>query len=89
MTLGLRKTWAAIPAGLLLSSDLRLPLQETSPEQPLCAVPSVGCKEAEMNTTTPTSGAPNLQNIGASEQCCAKGGSEDCENVEWWSLRVK
>lgn len=58
---GAQKDPASIPAGPLLSNDLKLPLQETSPEQPLCAVPSVGCEEAEMNTTTPTSGAPNLQ----------------------------
>lgn len=89
MTLELRKTWASIPAGPLLSNDLKLPLQETSPEQPLRVVPSVMCADAEMNTTTPTSGAPNLQNAGVSEQCCVKEGTEDCGNVEWWSWRVK
>lgn len=82
MTLGLRKTWASIPAGPLLSSDLKVSPQETLPEQPLHALPSVGCADAEMNTTTPTAGAPNLQNAGASEQCCAKGGREDCGDME-------
>lgn len=61
MTLGLRKTWTCIPAGPLLSSDLRLPLQETSPEQLLCAVPSVGAGMQTPIGPPWTSGAPSLQ----------------------------